>query len=261
MKQISLLLFLFAAFLQSWSQNIPARPVPPKLVNDYTGTLTPEQIQHLESKLVAFDDTTSIQIAVVLVPTLQDYDAVDYATKLGRDWGVGNKKTNNGVVVLLSMEKGKRKVFISPGYGLEGALSDFICNQIVEASMIPQFKQGNYFRGISDAADAIIQASKGEYKAPEGYHKKEKGGGSFVFIVLVIIVIVIISIANGGGSGGGGSMTRRGFRHLNTPFFFFPSIGGGSSSGGGWGGGSSGGGGFGGFGGGSFGGGGAGGSW
>jgi uncharacterized protein len=255
------LLFLFiwlSAVLVA--QNVPAKPSPPRLVNDFVGLLTQDQKDNLEQKLVAYDDSTSNQIVVVIVKTLDDYDAVDYAVKLGREWGVGNKKSNNGVIFLMSMEQGKRTVFIAPGYGLEGALPDITCKQIVQAEVIPQFKQDNYFRGISDGIDAIIQASRGEYKAPAGYRKRGNGsggGGGIIFIIILIVVFFIVSRRGGGPRGG--LMSRRGFGIL--PFLMFPGGGSGGRSSG-WGGGSSGGGGgFGGFGGGSFGGGGAGGSW
>ncbi|CAN5807933.1 hypothetical protein BH10BAC3_BH10BAC3_40490 [soil metagenome] len=247
-----------------FGQRTPPRPSPPKLVNDLVGLLTPDQQSHLEQKLVAYDDSTSVQIVVVIVNTLDDYDPVDYAVKLGRDWGVGNKKTNNGVVFLMSMEPGKRKVFIAPGYGLEGAIPDITAKQIVETEIIPQFKQDNYFRGIDNGIDAIIHASRGEYKAPEGYKDRggngKGGGGGFIFIIILVVIFLIIGRGGGGRGRGGGMMSRRGFGAL--PFLLFPGGGGG---GGGWsgggGGGSGGGGGFGGFGGGSFGGGGSGGSW
>ena len=255
---VLLLCFSGAVF----GQRTPPRPSPPKLVNDFVGILTPDQQSHLEQKLVAYDDSTSVQIVVVIVNTLDDYDPVDYAVKLGRDWGVGNKKTNNGVVFLMSMEPGKRKVFIAPGYGLEGAIPDITAKQIVESEIIPQFKQENYFRGIDNGIDAIIQASRGEYKAPEGYRDrggKGKGGGGFIFIIILVVIFLIIGRGGGGRGRGGGMMSRRGFGAL--PFLLFPGGGGGGGWSGGGGGSSGGGGGFGGFGGGSFGGGGSGGSW
>ena len=238
-----------------YGQKIPARPSPPRLVNDYVNLLTHDQAADLERRLVAYDDSTSIQIAVVIVNTLDDYEPVDYAVKLGRDWGVGNKKTNNGVVLLISTEPEKRKVFIAPGYGLEGAIPDITAKQIVENEIIPQLRQENYYRALVNGTDAIIEASRGEYKAPAGYHKKKgkSGGGAVGFFVILLIVILILSR---GGGPKGGVMSRRGVGFLP---FIFPMGGGGGSSG--WGGGGSGGGGFGGFGGGSFGGGGAGGSW
>jgi uncharacterized protein len=261
MKQFLAIFFLLASSL-AVGQKVPPKPNPPRLVNDFVGNvLEPDQIRHLEQKLVAYDDSTSIQIAVVIVPTLQDYEPIDYATTLGREWGVGNKKTNNGVIVLMSMEEGKRKVFIAPGYGMEGALPDITCRHIVENEMIPQFKQGNYFRGINDAVDAIIAASRGEYKAPANYKKRGdgKGGGAIVFVIILVVVIFILAAGRGGGPKGG-MYSRRGYHDIIGPMLWM-AAGRGSSGGGGWGGGGSGGGGFGGFGGGSFGGGGAGGSW
>ncbi len=257
-----LVVLLLASGGLLFAQDIPPAPKPAKLVNDYAGLLTPEQESHLEQKLVAYDNQTSVQVVVVTMKTLGGAGADDFAIELGKQWGVGNKKTNNGVVMLVSMEPGKRKVFIAPGYGLESSLTDYTAKTIVDAEIITQFKQENYYRGIENGVDAIIQATKGEYEAPEGYAQRGKGsgGGGVVFFVVVLILFFII-VGGRGGGGGGDAMTRRGHRHVDRipPFIFFPPIGGGGGSGGGWSGG--GGGGFGGFGGGGFGGGGAGGSW
>ncbi|HSC52932.1 MAG TPA: TPM domain-containing protein [Phnomibacter sp.] len=266
MKHVLAIFFLLASVV-AMGQKVPPAPNPPRLVNDLTkSVLEPDQVQHLEEKLVAYDDSTSIQIAVVIVPELQGYEPVDYALTLGREWGVGNKKTNNGVVLLISMEQGRRKVFIAPGYGMEGVLPDIICKQIIENEIIPQFKQDHYYRGISDAVDAIIAASHNEYKAPAGYNKKGKGdggGSSIVFIIILVVVLIILRAGRGGGPKGG-MHSRRGYHDVANSIFWLSLLGGrgGGGGGGGWGGGGSGGGGgFGGFGGGSFGGGGAGGSW
>lgn len=252
---------LFVSFL-AVAQNIPARPNPPRLVNDLANVLSAQEEQQLEAQLVAYDDSTSNQVAVVLVKTLNDYPIEEYATKLFRDWGVGNKKNNNGVVILAAIED--RKIRIEVGYGLEGAIPDITANHIIENDIKPDFRAGDYYDGLSKAASSIVKAAAGEYKAPANY-KKKKGGGSalpFGFLIFIIIMIVIF----GGGSnrgGGGGFMSRRGSGWLG-PFILGNMLGRGSSGwgggGGGWSGGG-GGGGFGGFGGGSSGGGGASGSW
>jgi uncharacterized protein len=151
-------------------QTIPPRPNPQRLVNDFTQTLTPDQQASLESKLVAYDDTTSNQIAIVIIPTTNDYDPVDFATKLGREWGVGNKKNNNGVVILVA--KNDHKVFIAPGYGLEGALPDITCKTIVENEIIPNFRTEDFYRGLDLGTTAIMKAAAGEYhscRRPGGY--------------------------------------------------------------------------------------------
>src|SRR5450755_3554314 len=175
MKKLLLSLLVFTCQF-SVAQNIPAPPNPPRLVNDFAHVMTADQVEELESKLVAFDDSTSIQIAVVTVPTTGDYAIEDYALKILRDWKVGNKKTNNGMVILAAIQD--HKVFIATGYGMEGAVPDITAKQIVEDEIVPNFKQENYYRGFDLAADAIIKASRGEYVAPSGYdQRKPRGSG------------------------------------------------------------------------------------
>src|SRR5262245_46561129 len=135
------LLFSFTAF----SQKIPDRPNPPRLVNDLTGTLSAAQVEELERKLVAYDDSTSNQIAVVIIPTIGDYDIQEVALKIMRDWGVGNKDRNNGIVLLVAIED--HKIRIEVGYGLEGAIPDITAKHIIEEEITPNFKEGNYYRG------------------------------------------------------------------------------------------------------------------
>ena len=255
-----ILFFLSLGVSAQVDKIIPAAPNPPRLVNDFTGTLTQLQQENLEHKLKNYDDTTSNQIVVVIVKTVSDYDPYEYATALGRKWGVGNKEFNNGVVFLIA--KDDRKVFIAPGYGLEGALPDITCKQIVDNEILPNFRGDDYYRGIDEGTTAIMQAVAGEYHPPEGYaNRGKKKGVPLPLIIFIIFIIVIIISRIGGGGGGGSFMSRRGYRETGIPpVFWFPG-GGGSSGGGGWSGGGSSGGGFGGFGGGSFGGGGAGGSW
>ncbi len=227
-----------------------------KLVNDFTNTLTPDQEQALERKLVAFDDSTSTQIAVVIIPTLDGNEIADYNVQLYRAWGLGGKEKNNGAVLLIA--KGDRKLNITTGYGLEGALPDITCKQIIEDIIVPNFKGDDYYRGIEEGTDAMIQAVKGEYKAPAGYHKR--GSGSSVMRIVFIVILIIVFLAVNGGRGGGGSfMSRRGFAAW-TIGNILSNMGRSGGGGGGWSGGG-GGGGFGGFGGGSSGGGGASGSW
>jgi len=248
-KIVAWLLLLLPLF--SIAQNIPKKPEPPRLVNDLAGVLTPEQVNALERRLVAYDDSTSNQIAVVLVETLNDYPIEEYALKLFRDWGIGNKQTNNGVLILAAIKD--RKIRIEPGYGLEGALPDITANNIITNDIVPAFRSEEYYQGLDKATNSIIAAVAGEYKAPANYRNRGKGRKiPFGVIFGLIILFIIISRRNKGG--GGGFMSRRGFGPI-----FFPTGGGGwSGGGGGW---SGGGGGFGGFGGGSSGGGGASGSW
>ena len=256
MKKLGFILFLFISFCAAAQMKkiIANRPNPPKLVNDYTNTLTSAQVQTLEQKLYRYDDSSSNQIAVVIVNSTDNYSVEDAAIELGRTWGVGNKNFNNGVVILVA--KDDRKMTIQVGYGLEGVLPDLTTKSIIDNEITPNFKAGNYYRGLDEGTDAVIQATMGRYKAPEGYSSRKKNGISIQGIIFIIIILIII-FGGIGGSSGGGMMSRRGYRG-----WWGPWIGTGGGGGGGWsGGGGGGGGGFGGFGGGSFGGGGASGSW
>jgi len=253
MKKLTLifsLLFSIGAFAQI-EKIVPPKPVPPKLVNDFTKTLTSQQAESLESKLVAYDDSTSNQITVVIIPTTGNYDVQEVALEIMRKWGVGNKDRNNGIVLLIA--KNDRKLRIETGYGLEGAIPDITAKSIIDNYITPNFKNDNYYRGIDEGTDAIIKAAAGEYKAPDNYGSKKNKGPGVGMIIFILIILVIIFGGFGGGRNGG-YMSRRGYRG-----WWFPTGGwSGGGSGGGW---SGGGGGFGGFGGGSGGGGGASGGW
>ena len=250
-------LFTCLIFLQTvaTAQEFPERPRPARLVNDFAGILSASQRQTLESALVAYDDSTSTQIAVVTVPTLNDYDVADYAVQLGEKWGIGRKQKDNGLLLLVAPNE--RKVTIQVGYGLEGAIPDATAKTIISQRIIPYFKQNNYPGGIAAGVQGLMQAAAGEFKG-EPRKRGDDGGGFPTFLVIIIIVIILISIFGKKGGGGGGSYSRRGYRgYGGGPIIF----GGGGFGGGGGSFGGGGGGGFGGFGGGSFGGGGASGDW
>ena len=259
MKKFLYIFILLLVSAVSFSQNtfdpeslLKPRTGKQELVNDFTGTLTPDQKQALENKLVAFNDSTSTQIAVVIIPSLNGNDISDFNVKLGRAWGVGGKEFSNGVVLLIA--KGDRKLNIATGYGVEGALPDITSKHIIDDVIVPNFKGDDYYRGIDEGTEAIMQAVKGEYTAPKNYGKKRTSAGRIIFIIIMIIIFLAVS----GGKGGGGSfMSRRGAM----PFILGSLLGSGGRGGGGWSGGGGSSGGFGGFGGGSFGGGGASGSW
>jgi uncharacterized protein len=254
------LLFSFSAFSQI-DKVLPEPRNPPRLYNDFTKSgsfLTPEQAQHLESKLVAYDDSTSNQIAIVIVEDLKGYDANTYATALGRKWGVGGQKVNNGVVILISTEEGNRDAYIAVGYGLEGAIPDMTAAYIVDHEIIENFKQGNFYRGLDGAVNAIMKAAAGEYKAPKD-RRKGKGLTPVQIFLIILGIWILLGIIGKSNKGGGGYASRRGYRGFGGPFWGGTGSGWLGGGGGGWSGG--GGGGFGGFGGGSFGGGGAGGKW
>lgn len=261
LKKIFFLFALLITGYTAFAQDFP--PKPNTLVTDYSNTLSESDKQQLESKLVAFDDTSSTQIAVVLMKSVGDNDIAEYAVQLGRKWGIGQKGKNNGILLLAAMND--HKVTIQVGYGDEGALPDITAKQIIDNDITPHFKQNDYYGGLDLATSDIIKYTKGEYKADKKADGDSSGGiGSSVIILIIIVVFILAFIFRNRGGGGGQIIGGRGSA---SPFWWFLAgdiLGSsGRGGGGGWGGGSSGGGGggFGGFGGGSFGGGGASGSW
>ncbi len=229
---------------------LPSPPNPPRLVNDYTGILTAHQVSVLEHKLVAYNDSTSTQFLVLLVDDLQGYSVEQYATEIGHSWGVGQQGKNNGAVILVKPKKGSEsgKVTIITGYGIEQYVTDATAKRIIEREMIPAFKENDYYTGIDNAVNVMMDLCSGKFTQDE--YTDDEGIPAWLLILLFIAFIIVLSKfsnSNGQSYSGGGTRT-----------IWIP-MGGGGFSGGGFGGGSSGG--FGGFGGGGFGGGGASGSW
>ena len=254
--------FLVMVTLATFGQDIPPKPNPPRLVNDFVGGyLSPFEIDALEKKLVAYDDSTSSQITIVIVKSTQPYDIADYAVKLGRSWGVGQKGKNNGVVILWATDD--RKVSIQTGYGMEGAIPDVYANRIINNIIRPNFQNATYYTGLDQATTALINYAKGEYKSDGS--SDEGIPLVAVFIIFLLIFIFIGFLSNRNNRGGGNTGSPGGWNETGWPYTTYTGWGrrsgnwtGGGFGGGGFGGGfGGGGGGFGGFGGGSFGGGGA----
>ncbi len=249
-----LICLLLPLTLWASDKDFPDKPVPPRLVNDFAHMMSADEANQLEAKLLSYEKTSSTQITVVTIKNLGGYDVAQYAIELGNRWQVGQKGKDNGVLLLASLDD--RKVNISTGYGLEGALTDMLCGRIIRNEIVPEFKRGDYYQGFVKGADAIIAATKGEYTNDK---KEDKGGLPAAAIIAIILGVYFILwiLSKIGGGGGGTYMSGRGHRGWSRGGWYGGGFGGGSWGGGG----SSGSGGFGGFGGGSFGGGGASGSW
>ena len=241
-----------------FAQKIPARPNPPRLVNDFADILTDRQENALEHKLVAYNDSTSTQICVVTVLSLNGTTSDDFAYQIGEKWGVGSKD-NNGVVILVKPKTADElgDVSIQVGYGMEPYVTDAVNYGIRTKEMIPAFKEGDYYRGIDNAVNAIIGLASGAYKSDKytGKSSDDFVGMAVVIFALVFVILIISASRKGGNKGGTGSSGRRmGFWE---GMFLGSMMSRGGRSSGSWGGsGGSWGSGFGGFGGGHFGGGG-----
>ncbi|MDO9230925.1 MAG: TPM domain-containing protein [bacterium] len=155
--KFSLLLFIFFAFPVKAYYN-PGTPTG--FVNDYAGILSAEQKQTLESKLSQFEKNSSNEISVVTVPSLKDDTVENFAVELFKDWGIGKKDKDNGVLVLVALSD--KKMRIEVGYGLEGTLTDAQASWIISDIMRPAFQKSDYYSGINGAVDKIVASINGE---------------------------------------------------------------------------------------------------
>jgi len=263
-----LVLVILGMGLMTAAQEIPDPPSNPRLVNDFVGLLNDQQVNSLERKLVAFSDTNSTQIAILIVGDLSGYDIVDYSQRVAQKWGIGQKKYDNGAIIVLKPKTpdSRGEVNIDVGYGLEPLIPDITAKRIIENEMIPRFKTNDYYGGLDAATDIIMSLAAGQFTADQYKKRTGDGGSLFGYLVPIIILIIVISMINRGRSRHATYGQRRSSSGLWTALLLGSMFSGSSrgswgdfsSGSGGFGGG---GGGFGGFGGGSFGGGGASGSW
>lgn len=247
-----LLMLLGLALGLRGAETIP--PPPENHFNDYAGVVRADAARQLNAALTQFERETSNQILVAVFPKMSSDSSIeDYTVRVAQAWGAGGKQRDNGAVLFVFVED--RTLFIQVGYGLEGALPDARCKQIIEDIIVPRFRQGDYTAGIAAGVQAMIAAVKGEYvgtgrtlrESGRGGNSGGKGWGAL--FVLLMLIFSFRAARRGTVYGHGG---RRSI-WVGSPGRF----------GGGWGGGGGFGGGGGSFsgGGGSFGGGGAGGRW
>ena len=263
-RQLFTTLLLLSLSFSGWAQgDFPEKSNPPRLVNDFSETLSDQEVQQLENKLLSYNDSTSSQVSIVLISSLGPYAISDYAFKLGDKWGIGRKDKDNGILILAAMKD--REVFIATGYGMEGAIPDALAKRIVEQLIVPNFRAEDYYAGLDQATDMIFKLASGEYEA-EQVSSPGRPGGALPLVLIFIFGFVILTLIKNRKDNNNHMGGKRGRVDLFTTMMLAGMLGGNrgkfgdfSSGRGGFGGG--GGGSFGGFGGGSFGGGGAGGSW
>jgi uncharacterized protein len=226
-------------------------PAPEHYFNDYAHVVNPATANQLNTQLESFERSAGSQVRVVVYPKMQSDSSIDdYTLRVARSWKIGLKGTNNGAILFVFIQD--RQMFLQVGYGLEGVLPDAICKQITEYEIKPRFKTGDYGGGLTAGVNAILAATRHEYKGTGRtvFEQKQKHNGTGVAFLIIFLVIWVI-----------GFVFARAKRGSGRHGWVMGSGGGGWWGGGGWGGGGGGGGGFSSGGGGSFGGGGAGSSW
>ena len=259
-----IILFLLCSSKTVFAQfDIPKIPEEQTSVYDYVSLLSTSEKNNLEEKLIRYSDTTSTQIVVAIIATTKGENIGLLTPKWAQEWGIGQAKEDNGVFILLARDD--RKIWISPGYGVEDRLTAGITGEIVRNVIIPEFKKGDYYQGLNNGSDAIFEVLTGAYQGTRPSDSNDSfpvGFFLFLFILFIIFIIAISKNRRGGGPNGKGGRRTNGTSILDAIILSNMGRGSYGGSSGGFGGGSSGGGGFGGgFGGGGFSGGGAGGGW
>jgi uncharacterized protein len=220
------------------AQNFP--PQPSQWVMDYPGLLKNEQVEQLNRYLQAYEDSTTNQIIVAIFQDAQGYPVEDFSISLAERWQVGQKGKDNGIILAVFLEE--RKIRVEVGYGLEDKIPDAIAYQIAQNVISPYFKNNNYYMGLKEGLDFLIDAASGKFKADQQL-KRKKEGTRIPFFLIFFLIIFILSML---GRRNRATVGSRGWRRTGP--FFWGGFGGGFRGGGGFGGGgfSAGGGGFGG---------------
>ena len=232
-------------------------------VNDYGDMISAGTEQQLEAALAELEKTDSTQVAILTIPSLEGDSLEEFSIRVADAWKVGQKKADNGVILLVS--KGDHKIRIEVGYGLEGVLTDVLSGQIIDQAISPSFKNGDFDQGFALGVTAITQAVRGEFKAAQQRPRQRSRGGVLPFIILIMASIIFTTERFGRTKAReqvvrdpktGKVIGQSGMGSTASTLLLLSMLSGGRGGGGGFGGG-----GFGGFGGGGFGGGGASGGW
>lgn len=166
----------------------------PKLkghVNDYADILSPYTESQIEGVLSQLEQTDSTQIVVLTISSLEGDALGDYSIRVAEEWKIGQKDSDNGAILLIA--KNDRKLRIEVGYGLEGSLTDLISGRIIRGIIAPQFKSGNFDRGVMEGVQAMILAVRGEFKATAKTSRdtrRKSSGHSKLFVLIVFIYLI-----------------------------------------------------------------------
>lgn len=200
-KRLLFFFFLLALFIPRTVEALVS-PTTDFYVNDYANILSDETEKYILENSEALANETRAQIVVVTVKNLEGRDLESYATELYRKFGIGDKKENNGLLILLSLED--RKVRIEVGYGLEGILPDGKTGRFQDEYMISYFKEDKFDEGMKNGYKAFFQEIAKEYNYSGNVDtpvEEETSGGSFIIPMIIIIVFVIIIASNSNGFG------------------------------------------------------------
>lgn len=224
-----LLLFVFTivGVYYGHAKEIPAKST--LQVYDFAGILKPNEIEYLQKTLKDWQDSTSIEMAVVVDKSLEDEDIFDYSLKIAQSWGIGDKSTNNGILLYISTED--KKIFMHIGPGLQGVIPDALGKRIIENLIKPAFREQKYGEGIASAILTLQQLAAGTYQGGKNEGVDSAYGLFFLLFILIFVIAVFFLFRSASRSH---TYSRSGDYHSPGGMWFFPGGGFGSGSGGGY---------------------------
>ena len=181
-------LVLGAALGVAAAQSLQPLPKLDARVTDLTGTLTAAQQAELAQKLADFEARKGAQIAVLLVASTQPEEIEQYSIRVAEAWKLGRKKVDDGALLILA--KDDHKLRIENGYGLEGVLTDAASNRIIEETMVPLLRQGQYFAAISAGVDQMMRLIDGEQLPPPDRTWQHRGTRNWNFLPFLFIGVL-----------------------------------------------------------------------
>jgi uncharacterized protein len=193
MSRVLLALLLLAGLPAGAALAADLQPIPPlqSRVTDTTGTLTAGQQAELEGKLAAFEQRKGTQIALLIVPTTQPEAIEQYSIRVADAWKLGREKPDDGVLLLVALQD--RALRIEVGRGLEGALTDITTSRIINETIKPLFRQGDFYGGASAGLGRIMQVVDGEPLPPPDRSWRAPGDRLFGFVPFLIIGVLVAS--------------------------------------------------------------------
>jgi uncharacterized protein len=179
---------------------LSALEVPPLSapVTDLAGLLAAEHKEQLDALLLDYEAQTSNQFAVLIIPSLEGEDLESYSIRVATEWALGQAGKDNGLLLLVALEQ--RRLRIEVGYGLEGVLTDAFCGRVIDNTIVPYFKQGEYYEGITAGLLALIRQTGDEFGVdpalePAAERSQLSGrSGAYVFLSVLFVMVLIVSI-------------------------------------------------------------------
>ena len=209
----------FAQEPSTWNQNVSPLPSPTAPVNDYAGVIDEATKAALNKRLTDYQRSSGVEFAVAVVRTTGERPIFDYSLAVARGWGVGSKGDDNpGALLLIAVDD--RKYFTQVSKDLEDELPDGVVGSLQRQYLVPEFKKGNYGKGISDTIEAYIrtteQRTSGSAASPTPVGGTEISGeqglySGFCCLVIIGVILLIIFANRGGRSGKGGGGWGGGF--------------------------------------------------